>query len=434
MAAPRARAATTARVVAVAALILGVLTAPAAQAARATAPLATSTAFRLVSLSIDHALVDVTSRAGKVTIRARVTSPSAIVDGDVSLSLSASAGDGSQADLQPKVLPIAHPGGRTADVVAVVSIPRYASPGWLDLGISVMDAAGHDHQFSRKRFLRVVDAHPDQAYPVIRGFATDVLDRPVDVRRHAHVVHLSMHVTDDLAGVSADTMMVGLEAVGGRGDFVWSSLPVPMHLSRGTPTDGFWSGTVRIDSPQPSTDLDFSVFLADRSQPSIGNSWGGPEYLPAERQLPGRSGRVRVLGTPTARPVVRWVHLTPSHATAGTAPVHVVMTAGIADPDHTGVRNVVGVLCSAENGTAVGGSRRQLVAGTRVNGTWQVRFTLPNDDHFIPARYTLELYVADELHADLYSPTPRSSTCGRWGEVGFPKGMPITSGGVVTLS
>jgi hypothetical protein len=348
--------------------------------------------------------VDVTTGARTVVVRVHATRVGGLSEDDILVWAGPSAGQATAPQLFPEFVTTG-PLTLTDDAwfTATTVIPRYAEPGLLDIGISAFDSTGLDHQSVQSRALRVRDSRPDTQTPRIAWFAMSPTS--IDVRQHDVLVHVSVHVVDDLAGVDASTMRLELHTPD-----AFSSLNlVDLHRVSGTAVDGVWSGTSRIYRNSPSGDWTAWMFVRDRAHTS-GIAMAGPLDVSGGATLPGGRGTLVVTGLgDSIRPDIRSVRMTPVHARVGVFGARTMITvmAHLVDRGGDGVRRVEAMLYGVD-GHAVAA---RPVSGTPADGVWRLRFTVPSDS---PGSWYLALRVSDVGHTTLYAPahSPERATFG----------------------
>jgi hypothetical protein len=285
----------------------------------------------------------------------------------------------------------------------VITVPRWAEPGWRDLQIDVHDRVSKPASREYLDVYKVIDDNPDYNLPKVRDIT---MPAKVDVRTEGQTFRFKAHITDDASGV-ADTYVCFIYPSDGA--FLQYDACPSLELVSGTRRDGVWAADVRIRRGSVSGDYSSSVYVVDRSH-SYGREFMGPTYYryytndganPTDyfAQVPNGEGDLSVVGIsdPTA-PVLKALSITPNDIDTLPGPVTVGVDFHLVDDDGDGVRSIGGVVCSGDNSQCFWGAEaiETPQSGSRANGWWHIDVDFPQG--VSPGTYYLQVWAQDAGH------------------------------------
>jgi hypothetical protein len=364
----------------------------------------------MVSQWLSAHVIDVTSAARTVTVRVHLRSPFPLSDGSVSLTTRPSDPSTSSGDYYPTA-PMSGPAHPVTDgwFTGTVTFPRYLPGALLDVGVNIGNPHGPDYELVVRNTLRILDSNPDLELPTVTHAA--ILPRgpaPLDVRTADRKVRVKVRIVDALSGVDGGSLW--LEVRHASDGLLQSFLS--LRLTSGTVRDGWWETETTLYRGSASGTYDVRLAVFDRAH-SGGYAMSGPhirDWLP----LPNGGGSFEVLGAgDRVRPDVLGVRVSPTRIPLGHPGSRTVITVlvRLVDRDGGGVRTVTATAFGSGQATAVSMAP---LSGTRANGLWRLRFSVPSDGG---QTLWLSLSVADANHVTFYAGagSPERST---WSQVG----------------
>jgi hypothetical protein len=205
----------------------------------------------LTAFALDRHHVDTTRHPDSVVVTAHVKEAQS--GAAPRIYVFAGGGGGTGSDAWIRRLP------GTNAYRGVMRIGMFAATSVWRVSLRLTDKAGnhrllHSDDLRRRGFphvLQVVSA-TDRSRPILT--ALSVTPSNVDIRTHAASVAVEAQAQDSEAGVRSVLAYVGEGAQ-------------PLHLTAGTPSDGTWSGTVRLDpcDVAPAGEGHIMVLMYDRS-------------------------------------------------------------------------------------------------------------------------------------------------------------------------
>lgn len=292
---------------------------------------------------------------------------------------------------------------------------RYAPAGSYVPRVSVRDRLG---RFTKHvlpvQAIEVRNDDPDVEHPVVTSFLAPLPTTTVDLRTRSQDVVFKVRVTDAQSGVSQVRFTL-LEPPHPNGQHRWVSAEA--HRVSGTPHDGVWKATVPLRKGMLGGAWTTHVLVGDVAHeptrevgiyegPDVGHRHHGT--TPGVRVIPDGRGGFEVLGataSDTLMPTVSGAFLSPATVDTRSGAAEVAATVQVRDDGR--VDWVVAMLYPAERGMSevpqLASTRMSLVAGSRRDGTWSGRLTLPRETP--PGRYLLWVAAADsQLNEDVWAP------------------------------
>jgi Ca2+-binding RTX toxin-like protein len=346
-------------------------------------------------VSVSPSVVDVSSAAQFIRIRAHVTDDTGVTSvqiGNLASRISGTARDGIWE--------------------TTLRVPRFTLPGARDLDIFVRDRVGRDTFETRANAFTVVNTVYDKAMPVLRSLTLSTSS--VDVRTAAKPVTATIRVTDDLAGPTSLWVCPAHAMPTGQPSFRQAGGCEYMSKLSGTATDSTWRATLTIPKGAPSGTWNVEVWISDAAGNLDNDFWYGPDELAAigptnetrDKAIPNGAGVFTVLGSPpdVNAPVLTSLKLTPS--TVDTASGAVLVTADIAGTDPEGMTDA-GLFISGYAGYPDNQNWIDLVqiawvddfqriSGTPQNGVWRATFVVPGGTP--DGTYFIQAGLQDSAH------------------------------------
>lgn len=351
---------------------------------------------QVTSLSLSPSVVDVSTEAKRIRVRARVIDDTGVKQVQI----------GTMAELVR--------GTRRNGVwQAWIAVPRFIAPGDRTLDVSITDRVG---RWTSQTFTYTVrNSVVDLEMPVVAGVSLSAT--AIDVRTAAKKVTGTVRITDDLAG--ATQLHFCLQAPPARaGDpygIAQGTVCQPMDRVSGTPQDSKWQASVSVPKGAVGGVWNTSVQLHSAADDSRFAFWLGPEAYARVtvgegsydyQRLPLAGSRVTVTGAAVDRTPPTLSRLSLSRTTVDPSAGAVRIDVEIAAKDATGITGLGVELLGYPGAPGQEDYSQHLdlasswtftrISGTAKDGVWKGSIVIPGGAP--DGRYYLRAYLDDGTH------------------------------------